>query len=296
MPMRKTRRETRADGGKSFRVAAALVAAAALLGAQSCTTVAKATQKPTQALGELLLPPEQEKELGDELAAQVREQEPMLDDEEVQRWVQAVGKRIGDSVPAEHHDLPYDFSFSVIDRPDEVNAFALPGGHIFVYSGLLLAVEDEAQLAAVLGHEVAHVTLGHPSQHLAAQVGAETLRGLALGAYPGLLTEIASGIAAQGYLAANSRQDEAQADQVGLAYLADAGYDPEAMAGLFRTFQQIQGRDPGALELFFATHPSPGQRVEAIEQQIRSREMGGGQRSLVGGFDEIQRRLSVAED
>lgn len=259
-----------------------------------CAQVATATQKPTAALGKLLLSPEDEKAIGDQLAAQVRQQEKILDDQEVQRYVGEVGARIVAAVPKDQQRFPFDFT--VIDSPDTVNAFALPGGHLFVYSGLIAAADNEAELAAVLGHEVAHVTLGHASQQLAAQVGTQTLAGLAVGTYPGLITELAAAIAAQGYMAAYSRMDERQADETGLGYLAGANYTPQAMASFFQKLQSMDRSDHNAVAAFFASHPSPKDRVAEIETLIRERGYSGGRTSVVGGFQPIRNRLGGGQE
>src|SRR5690606_31574280 len=104
---------------------------------------------------------------------------------------------------------------------------------------------------------VAHVTLGHASQQLAAQVGTETLAALALGNEPGMIAQLAAAIASQGYLAAYSRMDEQAADSTGLSYLAKAGYEPGAMAAFFRKLQGMESSDRNAVAAFFASHPSP---------------------------------------
>lgn len=265
-----------------------LLVAAMCLGA--CSTVAKITEGPATAVGRLLLPAEEEQRIGDELAADVKRQENILDDPQVQGWIQQVGERIVAAVPPDDRSFP--FEFTVIDDPETVNAFALPGGHIFVFSGLILAADSEAEVAGVLAHEVAHVTLDHPSQQLAAQVGVQTLRAIALGFEPGIVSELATGIAAQGYLAAYSRQDESAADRYGLAYLAGAGYDPAAMASFFQTLERLHGQRPNLVERFFASHPDPGDRVQALERIAKEEGLRGGSSSIVGGFADVQRRLS----
>lgn len=260
-----------------------------LLVCLGCATVAKVTQAPAAAVGRLLLPKGEEKRLGDQLAAQVEQQEKILDDPEVQGWTSRVGERIVAAVPEADRHFP--FQIKVIDDPQTVNAFALPGGHLFVYSGLIAVADDEAEVASVLAHEVAHVTLDHPSQQLAAQVGVETLRNIALGYQPGILSELATGIAAQGYLAAYSRQDEAAADRYGLSYLANAGYDPDAFATFFEKLEKLQGSRPNAVEQFFASHPSTGDRIASIRSQIQQNGYDGGKTSIVGGFDAVRARV-----
>lgn len=269
------------------RISFAVACCPILLGA--CAQVATATRAPTEALGKLLLSPEDERAIGAQLASEVRQQENVLDDPEVQRYVTEVGKKIVAAVPEKERRFP--FEIAVIDEPKTVNAFALPGGYLFIYSGLIRAADDEAELASVLAHEVAHVTLGHASQQLAAQVGTQTLAGIALGRDPGLVAQLAAGIAAQGYLAAYSRMDESEADATGLSYLSRAGYDPQAMA---RFFEKLQGMDQGRnnpVATFFSSHPSPKDRVTTIERLIKERGYRGGKKSIVGGFEQIKGRL-----
>lgn len=259
-----------------------------------CASVARVTQAPVAAVGRLLLPEEEEKSLGDELAAEVRAREKILDDPEVQAWVDAVQNRLLEAVPPE--DQKFGFQTLVIDDPDTVNAFALPGGHLFIYSGLIATADSEAEVAAVLAHEIAHVTLDHPAQQLGARLGVETLRSIALGQTPGAIAQLATGIAAQGYIAAHSREDETEADSYGLSYLAGAGYDPQAMASFFRKLQGLEGSDPDVVSRFFASHPSPADRVGRQEALIRERGYRGGKESIVGNFDQIQARVGGASD
>jgi len=254
-----------------------------------CATVAQVTRAPVAAVGRLLLPEEEEKRLGDELAAEVRQREKILDDEQVQAWIGRVQDRIVGAVPEEDRKFP--FQTLVVDDPETVNAFALPGGHLFVYSGLIAQAENEAEVAAVLAHEVAHVTLDHPSQQLAARIGVDTLRSIALGQTPGAIAQLASGIAAQGYIAAHSREEEAEADRFGLSYLASAGYDPRAMVSFFRKLERLQGAEPDVVTRFFASHPSPAERIRLQEDTIREQGLKGGATSIEGGFDEIRARV-----
>lgn len=260
----------------------------------ACSTVARVTQAPVAAVGRLLLPPEDEARLGAELAAEVQQREKILDDPEVQAWVKQVQDRIVEAVPDE--DREFEFETLVIDDPDTVNAFALPGGHLFIYSGLIAAADSEAEVAAVLGHEVAHVTLDHPAQQLAARLGIETLAAIALGQRPGAIAQLATGIAAQGYIAAHSREDEAEADRYGLSYLSGAGYDPEALASFFEKLQKLHGDRPDVVSQFFASHPSPADRVEQQREQIRAQRLRGGKDSIVGNFDAIQGRIRSDSD
>ncbi|WP_257462301.1 M48 family metallopeptidase [Archangium lipolyticum] len=270
-----------------------LILSAALLGlllGSGCASLASATRPATRAIGELVLSPQDEMRLGSQLAAQVRQQEKVLDDPQVQSYVNALGQRLVSQAPRQ--ERPFDFHFTVIDAPDNVNAFALPGGHIFVYSGLLRAASNEAELAAVLGHEVAHVTSGHARQQLASQVGLGTLQQLLLGDNPHALAQLGSAIAAQGYLAAYTRGMESEADKRGLLYLDQSGYDPAAMARFFGKLDKLQGSRPNFVSSFFATHPNPGARAREVSSLIESRGYGGGQEAIVSSeFQNIQARV-----
>ncbi len=247
--------------------------------AAACGTVASATRPVAEPVGNLLLSAEEEEKLGDQLAA------------EVQSYVDRIGPRLAQ---ASGRELPFRTTFTVLDKPDEVNAFALPGGHIFVYSGLIRAADSEAQLASVLGHELAHVTAGHVRDQLAAQVGTQTLSQLALGQQPGVIEQLASQIVSAGYLAAYSRDAEREADSRGLNYLAAAGYEPSAMVGFFQELARMAGDSPGVVSQLLASHPQAGDRADRVRQLIQERGLGGGRGAVVGGFESIQAQVGGA--
>lgn len=264
-------------------------ALACLLLSASCATVASATRPATEALGNLLLSPEQELQLGNDLAAQVRQEEQVLNDPQVQAYVERLGQRI--VAQTGEQEPPYPVQFTVIEAPDTVNAFALPGGHIFVYSGLIRAADSEAELASVLAHEVAHLTSGHPSDRLAAMVGTSTLQQLVLGRNANLIAQVGSAIAAQGYMAAYSREQEREADSRGLQYLSSAGYDAAAMARFFEELARMGDSNPNFVSAFLASHPAPGQRAETVADLIQARRYPPGRQAILGGFQRIQARI-----
>ncbi|WP_373048785.1 M48 family metallopeptidase [Vulgatibacter sp.] len=260
----------------------------ALLGT-GCGWIADVTRAPAQAVGNLLLSQEQEAALGNQLATQIRQQEQVAPEPQAQQCID----RIGRTLLAELGDEPqFDYTFTVLEGPDVVNAFAIPGGHIYVYSGLVLAAEDESELASVLGHEIGHVKAGHVSDQLAAELGLQTLGALALGNNPGMVAQLATGIAAQGYLAAYSRDAEEEADTIGLRLLTGAGYDPHGMVRFFRELEEIQGSNPNFVEAFFATHPAPGARADRLARLIDDRGYATGGSEAVGCFDEAKDRLA----
>lgn len=270
------------------RVLANLLIGVTLAGAGAgCASVSKTTESGSKAIGSLLLPVSEEQQLGNQLASQVNQEEKILDNQQVQAYVDRIGQRMVQA----SGDRRFKYQFTVIDKPNEVNAFALPGGHIYVYSGLIRAADNEAELASVLGHEVGHVVERHAASQLGAQFGLQTLAALALGNNPGQIEQLAAGVAAQGYLMKNSRDAERQADDDGLRYTVKAGYDPRAMPAFFQKLQKIAGGDPNAIEAFFSSHPGSGERVKTTTEQIRKMGNPTGKTEIIGGFSQIKSQL-----
>ncbi len=253
-----------------------------------CASLVSATRPAAKAAGGLALSSSEEKQMGQQMSAEVKKTEKVLADSTVQSYVSSVANTVLSKVPAAKRKFTYQFT--VLDSP-EVNAFALPGGYIFVYAGLLKAASSEAELASVLSHEIAHVTEGHISQALAAQVGIELLQSLALGKEPGMLKQLASNVASQGYMAAYSRGSESNADETGLGYLVAAGYDPRAMPAFFEKLKRLAGGSPGLLDSFFASHPDSGERAKTITKLIAQKNLTGGKSEIVGSYGAMKASL-----
>ena len=182
-----------------------------------------------------------------------------------QSYIQQFGERL--AATSERPDLPW--TFRVVDDP-AVNAFAVPGGFIYVTRGLLAHVTSEAELASVVGHEIGHVT----ARHTAAEMSKQQLIGVGLAVGSIASSQVAkyAGMANQAlsvlYLK-YSRDDESQADELGLRYMRRANYDPREMPEVFVMLERLsESEGGGSLPEWLATHPSPGNRVEAITQQI----------------------------
>lgn len=207
---------------------------------------------------------QQQQQLGLQAAAEVYKQMPVLPDSSpVTQYVQQLGKRLAKVIPAQYS---WPFQFHVVQQSD-INAFALPGGPIFVNLGTINASDNEAQLAGVMAHEIAHIYMQHsakraPRQQWANVLGA--LGGLLGGAYGGL-AQMGIQFGAGSLLMKYSRQDEAQADSVGAIILYKAGYDPRAMADFFAKLEKAGG---GGGPQFLSDHPNPGNRVQAVQQEI----------------------------
>ncbi len=178
----------------------------------------------------------------------------------------ALVTRVGTRIAAAtgRSDLPWEFK--VIDDPQTVNAFALPGGKVAVYTGILPITRDEAGLAVVLGHEVSHVMARHSAERISEQLGAELVAkgiGAAIGLDP-QITQAGAGLLVNTLLLPWGRKQESEADHLGLIYMAKAGYDPHAARDLWiRMAEASKGR--ARPPEFLSTHPSEETRVRQIE-------------------------------
>lgn len=164
------------------------------------------------------------------------------------------------------------YYIKIVDT-DDVNAFALPGGYLYINRGLISAVETESELAGVIGHEIGHVVGRHGAKSLSRQFGLEVMTGLISGASSSSLRPIASRLTGIGSLLGMfhySRQAEREADALAVETLLKAGYDPDGITVFFEKLWKIKDRDPGALALLFSTHPPNRERIENTRQQISS--------------------------
>jgi len=205
-----------------------------------------------------LVTPEQEAALGREGYAAATAEYGVYDDPALAAYVDSVGRRVAKA--SELPDLPW--RFTVLDDP-VVNAFAMPGGYIYVTRGLLAHMQSEAQLAGVLGHEIGHVTARHSAKQITQQQIAGLGMGLASAVSPTFRRYSSTAEQALGLLMLKySRGDESQADELGVRYSSVAGYDPREIPGTYRTLQRIAERAGQSLPGYLSTHPDPGQRQE----------------------------------
>lgn len=201
----------------------------------------------------------------------------------LQGYVRSVGRKVArkaDRIEERRagEPLPYEMEYTVLDSK-VINAFALPGGPVYITRGLLKEMETEAQLAAVLAHETGHVYARHGSAQLSRQLGWELLISVAVAAAGGGEGAVAGGDVARvvGGLAnlKYSRTQENQADSLGLDYMVDAGYDPDGMPKLLQVFSEMGGARPPQV---LSTHPHPEARIGTVRSAIRSRgyaDLGG---------------------
>ncbi len=227
-----------------------------------------ATAPYTQRSQLILISPEQESRLGVDAFQEVLSKEKVSRDPALQAVVNRIGWRIANA--ARRPDFKWEFV--VIDKPKTVNAFALPGGKVAVYSGMFPVARTEGGLAAVMSHEVAHVLARHGgerlSQGLLAQMGAVAIQAGMAGRDAGVVqgVMVAYGLGANvGVLLPYGRLQESEADRIGLLIMAQAGYDPAEAVHLWRRMAQQEGRRPPE---FLSTHPSPARRIHDLEQLI----------------------------
>jgi len=214
--------------------------------------------------------PEQQIELGQKAVQQVYTEMPVLPDTSpVTKYIQQLGRKLVAQVPAPGRKWPYNFHVANVA---EINAFALPGGSIFVNLGTIQAAANEAQLAGVMAHEISHVVLQHSVCNLAKQQKVGLIAGLGQVAAGVLLGGAAGQIAQQGIgLTAGlgflkmSRGAEREADLMGVGILYDAGYDPRAMSQFFETLQAKYGEGSSQ---FLSDHPNPGNRSEYVDKEV----------------------------
>jgi len=207
---------------------------------------------------------QQQEQLGLKTAAEVYKQMPVLPDSSpVTQYIQQLGKKLVTVIPAQNS---WPYQFHVVQQSD-INAFALPGGPIFVNVGTINAADNEAELAGVISHEMSHVYMQHSAKQAPKQEWAGILAGLGglLGGAAGALAQMGIQFGAGTLLMKYSRADEAQADSVGAIIMYKNGYDPRAMAEFFQKLEKMSGN--GGPQ-FLSDHPNPGNRVEAVDKEI----------------------------
>ncbi len=203
---------------------------------------------------------EKEIKIGRQLAAEIEKGVKFVDDPIITEYVNRVGQNV-----VLHSDAKIPFTIKVIDS-DEVNAFALPGGFFYVNRGLILAADNEAELAGVMAHEIAHVAARHAMENQAKGTLAEIgmiAGSIFLGGWPGVIFQNTAGLGLLAAFMKFSRGAEEEADKLGVQYLYAAGYDPNAMATMFEKLSSKSKKKPGFISRAFATHPQPPDRRAA---------------------------------
>src|SRR5215510_8115896 len=218
--------------------------------------------------------PEQDVQLGLEAAAEVRKQYPIIKDEKIARYLTTLGDRLVAAAPAELKQSVYEYSFTPVNVK-EINAFALPGGPMFVNRGMFEAAAGEGEVVGVMAHELSHVLLRHgtanatKAQNPWLQLGqiAGVVGGAVVGGAAGSAIMQGSQLGLGSLLLKYSRDYEKQADLLGAQIMARAGYDPRALAHMFETIEQEAKSGGGSGPQWMSSHPNPGNRTQYINQE-----------------------------
>jgi hypothetical protein len=213
--------------------------------------------------------PQQDVQIGREAAAEVRKQYPIINESQISGYLERLGDRLVEAAPRELNNPAFEYSFTPVNLKD-INAFALPGGPMFVNRGMVEAADGEAEVAGVMAHELAHVLLRHGTAN------ATKAQGFQIGALAGAIAGAVIGggwgeVISQGsqfglgtWLMKYSREYEKQADLLGAQIMARAGYDPRELAQMFETIQKQGGGSPPQ---WLSSHPNPGNRTQYINAE-----------------------------
>jgi predicted Zn-dependent protease len=210
---------------------------------------------------------EREMALGKQLAQEVQRQAKVVEDPLVSEYINRIGQNL-----VRNSDAIVPFSFQLIEG-DSPNAFALPGGYVFVYTGLLKLADEEDELAAALAHEIAHVAARHMTKQATkseivnlASIPASVILGGGIG---GIATRQGANLGIPAVFLHFTRKDESEADYLGLQYMYAAGYDPNGAISIFEKMESLQKSQPGALaRIFTSTHPMDSDRIQKAEKEI----------------------------
>ena len=230
--------------------------------------------------------------LGTQAASEIERQFPIINDSDANAYLERVGSRLVAAIPRQFDQPAFDYRFKWVNASD-INAFALPGGPMYVNRGMVEKARNEGEMAGVMAHEISHVALRHATAQATEQSG--------LGKQLGMLGMIVGGailggeagaqlgmLGAAAWMTKYSRKYESQADMLGARIMADAGYDPRDLANVFRT---IQGESKGGGPEWLSSHPDPGNRFEKINKEAQYLSVASNPIKITRDFSRIQERF-----
>ena len=205
--------------------------------------------------------------LGRQLAQEVRRQAKILDDPTISEYVNRMGQNL-----ARHSDARVPFTFQVIED-ESLNAFALPGGYVFVNTGLIKIAGEEDELAGALAHEIAHVAARHMTRQATKSQLTNLLMqpvGAIVGGWTGYAARQGMGVGIPAMFLSFSRAAESEADYLGVQYMYAAGYDPNGAISIFEKMESLRRTEPGRIARIFATHPMDSERIDRTQREIQT--------------------------
>ncbi|MGD0773653.1 MAG: M48 family metallopeptidase [Candidatus Solibacter sp.] len=209
---------------------------------------------------------EKEMALGKQLAQEVQRQAKVVDDPLLSEYINRIGQNL-----VRNSDARVPFTFQVIEG-DSPNAFALPGGYVFIYTALIKIADEEDELAAAMAHEIAHVAARHMTRQATksqiARLAGGTAGVMLGGGLGGVLARQGADLGIPAAFLHFTRQDEAEADYLGVQYLYAAGYDPNGAISIFEKLESLERKQPGTVARIFSTHPMDATRIQKTEQEI----------------------------
>ena len=238
----------------------------------------------------------EERELGEKILQEVRRVWPIIQDPAINQHVSNIGNRILKTMEAQ----PFEYQYYVLNTPD-LNAFAVPGGKVFVNSGLILAVESEDELAGVMAHEIGHVVARHIAKQSeqGMKLGLATLgallAGILLGPQAAAAIITTTSAATGAVMLKYSRENEEEADYLGLKFMEKAGYDPRAMVSMFKKMRRVSGPSSSDPPTYLLTHPAVEQRMQNLEIEMAHLPKMEEKRPPEGNLKRTQTKLVVEE-
>jgi predicted Zn-dependent protease len=229
---------------------------------------------------------EEEWALGNQLARDIEQQMKLSRDPAVNQYVTKLGQSIVNRTPMAQ--LPWNFH--VVENP-EINAFAIPGGHVYVTTGLIRAADQASELAGVMAHEIAHGVERHSTEQMTRAYGLNLVAGMVLGQNPETYQQILAQVAGGGAMASFSRDAEREADQLAVQWLPAVGFHPEGMATMFEELLRNRQRAPNAVDQFFATHPVTESRISDVREQISGMRLPSSLRMDDSEYQRIRGRV-----
>jgi beta-barrel assembly-enhancing protease len=228
---------------------------------------------------------EQEWQLGQQLEADIARQLRLSRDSTLNNYVNGLGQRLVQQT--EMRNLPW--KFHVVEDP-EINAFNIPGGHVYVNTGLIAAADNASELAGVMAHEIAHGVARHGTEQLTRVYGLNILAGLLLGENPAAYQQILAQILGTGAIARFSRSAEQEADVLGVRTLYEARYHPEGLIGIFQKLLSRRQGNPNSVDKFFSTHPLTENRIRDTRAEIAKLPSTSGLQRDDAGFAAARQR------